>query len=104
MAEVFKDVTARATESRFDLADVRTDQELIKCEDKNYLNFKDHLTRVGDQLTDIKALLNETVLKALERGEKLNDLVKRSEAINETAGIFRGRARKLNQKCPCLGF
>lgn len=104
MSEVFRDVTEKARISKYNLDEIRTDQSLIQENEKNYLQFENKLMKVSDQLIELKDLLHETVQGVLDRGDKLKDLVDKTDQLRVNSEIFRRRAKKLNQKCPCLGF
>uniref|UniRef100_A0AC34PW66 V-SNARE coiled-coil homology domain-containing protein n=1 Tax=Panagrolaimus sp. JU765 TaxID=591449 RepID=A0AC34PW66_9BILA len=59
----------------------------------------DSLTRVQDEVEETKVVLHNTIQSVLERGEKLDDLVKASENLSEQSKMFYTQARKMNKCC-----
>uniref|UniRef100_A0AC34FKR5 Synaptobrevin homolog YKT6 n=1 Tax=Panagrolaimus sp. ES5 TaxID=591445 RepID=A0AC34FKR5_9BILA len=59
----------------------------------------DSLTRVQDEIEETKVVLHNTIASVLERGEKLDDLVKASENLSEQSKMFYTQARKMNKCC-----
>uniref|UniRef100_A0A7E4UW69 Synaptobrevin YKT6 n=1 Tax=Panagrellus redivivus TaxID=6233 RepID=A0A7E4UW69_PANRE len=59
----------------------------------------DSLTRVQDEVEETKIVLHNTITSVLERGEKLDDLVKASENLSEQSKMFYTSARKMNKCC-----
>lgn len=59
----------------------------------------DSLTRVQDEIEETKVVLHNTIQSVLERGEKLDDLVKASENLSEQSKMFYTQARKMNKCC-----
>jgi len=59
----------------------------------------DSLTRVQDEVEETKIVLHNTIQSVLERGEKLDDLVKASENLSEQSKMFYTQARKMNKCC-----
>ncbi|KAF5833666.1 R-SNARE protein, VAMP71-family [Dunaliella salina] len=58
----------------------------------------DTLNRVKGDLVEVKHIMIENIEKVLERGEKLDLLVDKTDNLQETAFTFRREARRLRQK------
>ncbi len=59
----------------------------------------DAMARIQADLDDTKIILYNTISSILERGEKLDDLVAKSEDLSAQSKIFYKTARKTNQCC-----
>ncbi|KAI3409751.1 hypothetical protein GPALN_006130 [Globodera pallida] len=59
----------------------------------------DALTRVQDEVEETKAVLHTTLQSVLERGEKLDDMIKASENLSDQSKMFYTQARKMNKCC-----
>lgn len=59
----------------------------------------DAMTRVQDELDETKVVLHNTIQAVLERGEKLDDLVAKSEGLSAQSKMFYTSARKMNKCC-----
>lgn len=59
----------------------------------------DALTRMQDDLDETKIILKNTIEAVLERGEKLDDLVNKSEALSFQSKAFYKTAKKTNSCC-----
>jgi synaptobrevin family protein YKT6 len=59
----------------------------------------DKLTKIQKQLDATKEILHETIVKAIERGERLDELVQRSDDLSATSKLFFTSAQKANSKC-----
>ncbi|CDW58913.1 synaptobrevin YKT6 [Trichuris trichiura] len=62
----------------------------------------DAMTRVQEELDETKVILHNTIQAVLERGEKLDDLVERSEGLNAQSKMFYRQARRMNRCCTWL--
>ncbi|KAG8190213.1 hypothetical protein JTE90_011934 [Oedothorax gibbosus] len=62
----------------------------------------DSLTRIQDELDETKIILHNTLQAVLERGEKLDDLVTKSEQLSLQSKTFYQTARKTNSCCVIL--
>ena len=62
----------------------------------------DSLTRVQRDLDETKIILHDTMQKILDRGEKLDDLVAKSEDLSMGSKSFYKAARKTNSCCVIL--
>jgi synaptobrevin family protein YKT6 len=59
----------------------------------------DAMCRIQADLDETKIILHNTIGSVLERGEKLDDLVAKSETLSETSKVFYKTARKTNSCC-----
>lgn len=62
----------------------------------------DAMTKVQKDLDDTKVILHSTIEAVLERGEKLDDLVEKSEGLSMQSKTFYKTAKKTNQCCIIL--
>lgn len=60
----------------------------------------DKLTKVQQELDKTKAILHETIESVLDRGEKLDDLVNKSDELSFASKQFYRQAKKTNS---CMG-
>lgn len=69
---------------------------------KQYQNPKeaDPITRIQSDLDETKIILHNTMEAVLERGEKIDDLVAKSDQLSVQSKAFYTTARKTNQ-CSC---
>lgn len=59
----------------------------------------DSIMRVQQELDDTKIVLHRTIESVLQRGEKLDTLVDKSEALSSTSRMFYKQAKKTNSCC-----
>ena len=59
----------------------------------------DALTKMQDDLDETKIILRNTIEQVLERGEKLDDLVYKSESLSVQSKAFYKTAKKTNSCC-----
>jgi len=59
----------------------------------------DAITRIQEDVEDTKVILHSSIEAVLERGEKLDDLVSRSEVLSAQSKTFYKTARKTNACC-----
>lgn len=59
----------------------------------------DALTKMQDDLDETKIILKNTIEAVLERGEKLDDLVVKSEQLSYQSKAFYKTAKKTNSCC-----
>ncbi|KAF8737445.1 hypothetical protein AX14_012836 [Amanita brunnescens Koide BX004] len=59
----------------------------------------DTIMRVQQELDETKIILHKTIESVLRRGEKLNDLVDRSNALSSQSKMFYKTAKKQNSCC-----
>uniref|UniRef100_A0A8B9CMB3 YKT6 v-SNARE homolog n=1 Tax=Anser brachyrhynchus TaxID=132585 RepID=A0A8B9CMB3_9AVES len=62
----------------------------------------DPMTRVQAELDETKIILHNTMESLLERGEKLDDLVSKSEVLGAQSKAFYKTARKQNSCCAVM--
>lgn len=62
----------------------------------------DAMTKVQKDLDDTKVILHNTIEAVLDRGEKLDDLVEKSEGLSLQSKTFYKTAKKTNQCCIIL--
>ncbi|KAK2512404.1 Ykt6 [Columba guinea] len=62
----------------------------------------DPMTRVQAELDETKIILHNTMESLLERGEKLDDLVSKSEVLGAQSKAFYKTARKQNSCCAIM--
>ena len=62
----------------------------------------DKLMKIEGELAEVQGMLHKTMQDLLDRGEKLDDLMKQSEDISGMAYNFYAGAKKSNQKCCSL--
>jgi len=63
----------------------------------------DSLTKMQEDLDETKIILHNTLEAVLERGEKLDDLVSKSEGLSIQSKAFYKTARKTNSCCSLTG-
>lgn len=61
----------------------------------------DQLTRIMHELEQTKLVLHETIEAALERGQKIDDLIVKSNDLSGSSKMFYKTAKKQNQCCRC---
>lgn len=59
----------------------------------------DPMTKVQNELDETKIILHNTIASVLERGEKLDDLVAKSEGLSMQSKTFYKTAKKTNSCC-----
>ncbi|CAJ0962496.1 unnamed protein product, partial [Mesorhabditis belari] len=59
----------------------------------------DPMTKVQEEVEETKVVMHQTIQSVLDRGEKLDDLVKKSDALSEQSKLFYTQARKMNKCC-----
>lgn len=59
----------------------------------------DKLLKIESDLDEIQNMLTKTMSDLLDRGESLDDLMKKSEDISSTAYIFYDKSKEANKKC-----
>ncbi|RIB23808.1 synaptobrevin-like protein ykt6 [Gigaspora rosea] len=69
---------------------------LIKYQDPKEA---DQIIKVQEQLDETKQVMNKTIESLLQRGEKLDDLIDRSQEISFQSKAFYKQARKTNSCC-----
>ena len=59
----------------------------------------DQLTRIMNELEQTKLVLHETIEAALERGQKIDELMQKSNDLSGSSKMFFKTAKKQNQCC-----
>ena len=59
----------------------------------------DQLTRIMHELEQTKMVLHETIEAALERGQKIDTLIDKSNDLSGSSKMFYKTAKKQNQCC-----
>ncbi|KAF2654473.1 snare protein-like protein ykt6 [Lophiostoma macrostomum CBS 122681] len=59
----------------------------------------DTITKIQNELEETKAVLYKSIDAALERGEKMDNLVNKSEQVSATSKLFYTQAKKQNSCC-----
>lgn len=59
----------------------------------------DQLTRIMNELEQTKLVLHETIEAALQRGQKIDDLIVKSNDLSGSSKMFYKTAKKQNQCC-----
>jgi len=62
----------------------------------------DAMTKIQTDLDETKIILHNTITSLLQRGEKLDDLVAKSDDLSSQSKVFYKTARKTNQCCHLL--
>ncbi|KAL8585892.1 palmitoyltransferase [Nucella lapillus] len=62
----------------------------------------DAMTKIQTELDETKIILHNTIEAVLQRGEKLDDLVEKSEGLSMQSKAFYKTAKKTNQCCVIL--
>jgi len=69
---------------------------LVECQDPAKF---DKIIKIQKDLDSTQQVLHQTIDNILERGEKLDDLVQRSDELSATSKQFYKQARKTNSCC-----
>ncbi|ODQ66678.1 snare-like protein [Nadsonia fulvescens var. elongata DSM 6958] len=72
------------------------DQMIVKYQDPHQA---DSILKVQQELDETKIVLHKTIESVLARGEKLDSLVDKSEALSSTSRMFYKQAQKTNSCC-----
>ena len=62
----------------------------------------DSLTKLQSELDETKIIMHDNIEKILDRGEKIDDLVAKSEGLSYQSKAFYTTARKTNSCCVIL--
>lgn len=71
-------------------------QAIVECQDPSSF---DKIIKIQQDLDSTQQVLHSTIDNILERGEKLDDLVARSDELSATSKQFYKQARKTNSCC-----
>ena len=69
---------------------------IVRCQDPSGF---DKIMKIQKDLDDTTAVLHQTIDGILERGEKLDSLVERSDDLSKQSKMFYKQARKTNSCC-----
>lgn len=69
---------------------------IIECQQPEKI---DQLMRIKKNMDETKIVLYDTIEKTLDRGEKLDELIEKSEHLSQTTKDFTRHAKKLNSCC-----
>uniref|UniRef100_A0A7E4UN51 V-SNARE coiled-coil homology domain-containing protein n=1 Tax=Panagrellus redivivus TaxID=6233 RepID=A0A7E4UN51_PANRE len=64
-------------------------------------NTPENVKRVQDQVQEVKTIMAENVVRIMERGERLDDIDSRTEALHNSAQSFQQNANRV-QRHMCL--
>lgn len=59
----------------------------------------DKLTKIQHELDEVKTIMVDNIEQVLQRGEKLDSLVAKSQDLSKNAKIFRRQAKNVNSCC-----
>lgn len=69
---------------------------LTDCQDPNF----DPIYKVKKELEETKDIICKSLEKLLERGEKLDDLIQKTQYLSENSKSFYKASKKMNRWCP----
>ncbi|EDK40656.1 conserved hypothetical protein [Meyerozyma guilliermondii ATCC 6260] len=87
---------ANVTETNSSLGYDNLEQYLKKYQDPSQA---DSIMKVQQELDETKIVLHKTIESVLQRGEKLDSLVDKSEALSSSSRMFYKQAKKTNSCC-----
>lgn len=87
---------ANVTETNASLGYDNLEQYLKKYQDPSQA---DSIMKVQQELDETKIVLHKTIESVLQRGEKLDSLVDKSEALSSSSRMFYKQAKKTNSCC-----
>lgn len=59
----------------------------------------DKITKIQENLDDVKEILHDAIEKVLTRGEKIEDLIQKSQDLSAQSKIYLRKTEKLNRCC-----
>jgi synaptobrevin family protein YKT6 len=62
----------------------------------------DSILKIQRELDETKIVLHKTIESVLQRGEKIDDLVAKSDGLSAQSKMFYQQAKKQNSCCKCL--
>ncbi|UPL02607.1 hypothetical protein LCI18_013541 [Fusarium solani-melongenae] len=60
---------------------------------------KDYILKIQEELDETKIVLHKTIESVLQRGEKIDDLVAKSDSLSAQSKMFYQQAKKQNSCC-----
>ncbi len=63
-----------------------------------YHNENDKITKIKEQVEEVKGKMVENIDKILDRGEQLDDLIVKTDDLAQNAFVFRGKTKSLKNK------
>ncbi|KAJ8720236.1 hypothetical protein PYW07_012279 [Mythimna separata] len=102
ITKILDEFTAAVPASQWPTAtEDRTDFHLLPEYLTRYQNPReaDALTKIQNDLDETKIILHDTIKAVLERGEKLDDVVAKTESLSTQSKLFYKTARKTNSCC-----
>ena len=70
-------------------------EQILRREMKSFSEKPDQLQQLNSQVGEVEGLMKQNVTKLLDREDNLNQVVERTEMLNENAKRFQGSATKL---------
>jgi hypothetical protein len=64
----------------------------------------DKLAEVQGQLDEVKIIMNDNLAKAINRGERIDDMLIQSERLEESGNRFWNGARQVRRKFQCQNY
>jgi synaptobrevin family protein YKT6 len=64
----------------------------------------DSIMKIQRELDETKIVLHKTIESVLERGEKIDDLVAKSDGLSSQSKLFYQQAKKQNSCCECASL
>jgi len=84
--------------------DQPVEPEFLQAEMKDYQNPAqgDKISKIQKDLDDIKDIMHKNIDEILQRGEKLDDLMEKSQDLSASSKIFYQKAKDQNSCCSIL--
>ncbi|KFY75852.1 hypothetical protein V498_09885 [Pseudogymnoascus sp. VKM F-4517 (FW-2822)] len=64
----------------------------------------DNIMKIQKELDETKVILHKTIESVLERGEKIDDLVAKSQGLSDTSRMFYTKAKQQNSCCVLMRY
>ena len=80
----------------------KDEDDLLNNFNINYSNMEDKLDKINTKIDDTKDILIKNINELIERGEKIDDLLIRSDHLSNGSILFIKRAKKINSCCTIL--
>ncbi|VEG92060.1 hypothetical protein [Legionella spiritensis] len=85
------------------LLNIGVDRETVAAHMEKYTR-DEKVEQVKQELGEVKKIMIDNIDKVLERGERIEDLIKRTEGLADTSFLFHKKAKELNSCWPCTIF